>query len=256
MAGDLVGKPGRQAFEKVLPGLKIELGIDFVIANGENAAGGFGITQEITNELLDLGANVITSGNHIWDNRDIIPWLDGELPILRPANYPEGAPGCGVFRIGNVAVLNLQGRVFMPEGLDSPFVVADRLLEELAESGPSIILVDFHAETTSEKGAMGAYLDGRVTAVVGTHTHVPTADMRLLPNGTAFVSDLGMTGSINSVIGSNTQDVLTRFLTALPRRLNVAEGGPLQFNSVLIDVDDSTGKATGISRVDRIIEKL
>ena len=143
----------------------------------------------------------------------------------------------------------------MPEGLNSPFEIADRLLEELSESGPSIILVDFHAETTSEKGAMGAYLDGRVTVVAGTHTHVPTADARILPNGTAFVSDLGMTGSINSVIGSNTQDVLGRFLTALPRRLNVAEGGPLQFNSVLIEVDDGTGKVINISRVDRTIEK-
>lgn len=256
MVGDLVGKPGRQAFQKVLPGLKIELGIDFIVANGENAAGGFGITHEIANELLDLGSNVITSGNHIWDNRDIIPWLDEDIPVLRPANYPEGAPGRGIFRIGSVAVLNLQGRVFMPEGLNSPFDVADRLLEELSNSAPSIILVDFHAETTSEKGAMAVYLDGRVTAVVGTHTHVPTADARILPNGTAFVSDLGMTGSINSVIGSNTQDVLARFLTALPRRLNVAEGGPLQFNSVLIEVDDRTGKATGISRVDRTIEKL
>lgn len=255
MVGDLVGKPGRQAFERVLPGLKVELGIEFVVANGENAAGGFGITQEIANELLDSGANVITSGNHIWDNRDIIPWLDGEFPVLRPANYPDGAPGRGLFRIGNVAILNLQGRVFMPEGLNSPFEVADRLLEELSESGPSIILVDFHAETTSEKGAMGAYLDGRVTVVAGTHTHVPTADARILPNGTAFVSDLGMTGSINSVIGSNTQDVLGRFLTALPRRLNVAEGGPLQFNSVLIEVDDGTGKVINISRVDRTIEK-
>lgn len=255
MVGDLVGKPGREAFQRVLPGLKVELGIEFVVANGENAAGGFGITQEIANELLDSGANVITSGNHIWDNRDIIPWLDGELPVLRPANYPDGAPGRGIFRIGNVAILNLQGRVFMPEGLNSPFDVVDRLLEELSESEPSIILVDFHAETTSEKGAMGAYLDGRVTIVAGTHTHVPTADARILPNGTAFVSDLGMTGSMNSVIGSNTQDVLARFLTALPRRLNVAEGGPLQFNSVLIEVDDGTGKVINISRVDRTIEK-
>ena len=254
MVGDLVGKPGRRALEQVLPGLKREQQLDFVVANGENSAGGYGLTQETADEILAAGVDVITSGNHIWDNRDIIPWLDGELPILRPANYPRGAPGHGMLRIGQVAVLNLQGRVFMPEGLDSPFDTADALLAELRQDSPTVILVDFHTEATSEQGAMGWYLDGRVTAVVGTHTHVPTADAKLLPGGTAFVSDLGMTGTVNSIIGSKVEDVLARFLTAMPRRLNVAEGGSVQFNSVLIEVDDSTGKATSITRVDRVVK--
>ena len=253
MVGDIVGKPGRQALQRVLPVLKREERLDLVVVNGENAAGGFGLTDETADEILAAGADVITSGNHIWDNRDIFPSLDGELPILRPANYPKGAPGRGMLRIGRAAVINLQGRVFMPEGLDSPFDVVDRLLAELKEDPPRVILVDFHTEATSEQGAMGWYLDGRVTAVVGTHTHVPTADTRLLPGGTAFVSDLGMTGPVNSVIGSMVEDVLERFLTAMPRRLRVAEGGPIQFNSVLIEVDDLTGKALSIKRVDQVV---
>ena len=254
MIGDLVGKPGRRALRRALPGLAQELNLDFVVANGENAAGGFGLTQETADEILAAGVDVITSGNHIWDNRDIVPWLDGELPILRPANYPHGAPGRGALRIGPVAVINLQGRVFMPEGLDSPFTTADALLEELERETAPVVLVDFHTEATSEQAALGWYLAGRVTAVVGTHTHVPTADARVLPGGTAFVSDLGMTGPVNSIIGTRVEDVLDRFLTAMPRRLNVAEGGPVQFNSVLIEIDEATGKATQIRRVDRVVE--
>jgi metallophosphoesterase (TIGR00282 family) len=254
MVGDVVGKPGRRALKQVLPRLKREEGIDFVVVNGENAAGGFGLTEETADEILDAGADVITSGNHIWDNKGILPWLDGEMPILRPANYPAVAPGHGYLRIGRTAVINLQGRVFMPEGLDSPFDRVDEILEEMKQDPPGVILVDFHTEATSEQGAMGWHLDGRVTAVVGTHTHVPTADARILPQGSAFVSDLGMTGPVNSIIGSKVEDVLGRFLTALPRRLNVAESGPAQFNSVLIDVDDTTGKALGIQRVDRVTD--
>ena len=255
MVGDLVGKPGRRAFAEVLPRVKADHQVDFVVANGENAAGGFGLTEEIAEEILAAGTDVITSGNHIWDIRDFVPALDGELPILRPANYPRSAPGRGYIRIGDTAVINLQGRVFMPEGLDSPFDTVDDILAELDRDPPRVTLVDFHTEATSEQGAMGWYLDGRVTAVVGTHTHVPTADARVLPGGTAFVSDLGMTGPVNSVIGSKVEDVLERFLTAMPRRLNVAEGGPVQFNSVLIDVDDLTGKAVSIQRMDRVVDR-
>ncbi len=239
----------------MLPDLRREEGIDLVVVNGENAAGGFGLTQDTADAILDAGADVITSGNHIWDQREIIPLMDGELPILRPANYPEGAPGRGMLRIGPAAVINLQGRVFMPEGTDSPWSVVEQLLADLEDDPPKFTLVDFHTEATSEQNAMGWFLDGRVSAVVGTHTHVPTADARILPKGTAYVTDLGMTGPVNSIIGSSPEDVLTRFLTALPRRLNVAEGGPMQFNSVLIDIDDLTGLATAIQRVDRIVER-
>ncbi len=255
LVGDVVGKPGRRALEAVLPDLRREEDIDLVVVNGENAAGGFGLTQETADAILDAGADVITSGNHIWDQREIIPFMDGELPILRPANYPTSAPGRGMLRIGPAAVINLQGRVFMPEGTDSPWTVVEQLLTELADDPPKVTLVDFHTEATSEQNAMGWFLDGRVSAVVGTHTHVATADARILPKGTAYVTDLGMTGPVNSIIGSSPQDVLTRFLTALPRRLNVAEGGPMQFNSVLIDIDDLTGLATSIRRVDRIVER-
>lgn len=255
MVGDVVGRPGRRALSVVLPGLRRELGVDFVVVNGENAAAGFGITDETADEILAAGATVISGGNHTFDQREFIPFLDGELPVLRPANYPYGTPGRGYLRVGNVAVVNLQGRVFMPEGLDSPFITADRILEELDEDPPRAILVDFHTEATSEQAALGWYLDGRVAAVVGTHTHVPTADAKILPSGTAFVTDLGMTGPVNSVIGSKVEDVLTRFLTAMPRRLNVADGrGPSQFNAVCIDIDDATGLATAIERVDRTIE--
>ena len=256
MVGDVIGKPGRRAFKEVVPGLRAELGIDVVVVNGENAAAGFGLTDGTADELLDAGATVISGGNHTFDQRDFVPSLDGELPLLRPANYPVGTPGRGMMRAGSVAVLNLQGRVFMPEGLDSPFIVADQLLEELETHPPKGIVVDFHTEATSEQAALGWYLDGRVSAVVGTHTHVPTADARILPQGTAFVTDLGMTGPVNSIIGSKVEDVLTRFLTAMPHRLNVAEGGgPLQFNAVLIEIDEATGLATDIHRVDRVIEQ-
>jgi metallophosphoesterase (TIGR00282 family) len=255
MVGDVVGKPGRAILRRLLPELRRELSVDFVTVNGENAAAGFGLTEKIAEEIFDAGANVITGGNHTFDQRDFIPALDGEWPVLRPANYPDGTPGRGVARVGNIAVLNLQGRVFMPEGLDSPFKVADRLLAELEADPPLITIVDFHTEATSEQAALGWYLDGRVSAVVGTHTHVPTADTKLLPRGTAFVTDLGMTGPVNSVIGSKVEDVLGRFLTAMPRRLNVAdEPGPAQFNSVLIDIDGRSGLTNSIERVDRTIE--
>jgi metallophosphoesterase (TIGR00282 family) len=254
MVGDVVGKPGRKALARLLPEIRTEFGVDFVVVNGENAAAGFGLTDDTADDLFSAGANVISGGNHTFDKREFIPSLDGELPMLRPANYPASTPGRGMVRIGSTAVINLQGRVFMPEGLDSPFTTVDRLLNELEEEAPKVILVDFHTEATSEQAAMGWYLDGRVTAVVGTHTHVPTADPKVLPRGTAFVTDLGMTGPVYSVIGSRVEDVLTRFLTAMPRRLNVAEDGPVQMNSVLIDVDERIGLATAIQRVDRTLE--
>lgn len=255
MVGDVVGRPGRRALKQLLPGLRRELGLDFVVVNGENAAAGFGLTDDTADEILAAGANVISGGNHIFDQREFIPSMDGELPVLRPANYPATAPGRGHLRIGQVAVVNLQGRVFMPEGLDSPFAAADAVLDELDEDPPKAVLVDFHTEATSEQAALGWYLDGRVSAVVGTHTHVPTADARILPKGTAFVTDLGMTGPVNSIIGSKVEDVLGRFLTAMPQRLNVADGrGPLQLNALFIETDDLTGLAVSIERVDRVIE--
>ena len=249
MIGDVIGKPGRETVKTLLPDLREELGLDLVIANGENLAGGFGITRDTANELLSSGVDVITSGNHIWDQKEIIPYMDSDLPILRPLNYPPATPGRGSIRTGDVLVVNLIGRVFVGT-FDCPFRAMDSLLEELSDT-PPIIIVDLHAEATSEKIAMGWYLDGRVSAVVGTHTHVPTADARVLPKGTAFVSDLGMTGPVNSVIGSEIEDVLARFLTQMPRRLKIVSKGPMKLNSVLIEIDEQTGKATDIVRIDR-----
>ena len=249
MIGDIIGRPGRQALKAILPGLRQELAIDFVIANGENTAGGFGITADTAYELLDNGVDLLTSGNHIWDQKEIIPYMDEGLPLIRPANYPN-APGRGYLIYEGIMVLNLMGRVFMP-ALDCPFRTADAILDEVAESeNPKVIIVDFHAEATSEKQGLGWYLDGRVSAVLGTHTHVGTVDAKILPKGTAYLSDVGMTGPVNSVIGSNVGDVLERFLTGLPQRLNVATG-PSVLNSVLMDIDPETGKATSIQRIDR-----
>lgn len=250
--GDIFAKPGRRALQATLPVLKQELAIDVVVANGENAAGGRGLTVETSDEIFSAGVDIITSGNHIWEQREFVPRLDDEAPILRPYNYPPAAPGRGVALRGDVAVINLMGRVFMGIDVDDPFRAVDRALEEVAEQ--RIVIVDFHAEATSEKVAMGWYLDGRVSALVGTHTHVPTADARVLPGGTAFVSDLGMTGPRNSVIGMKTEQVLNRFLTQLPGRFTPEESGPRVFNSVLVDVDESTGKARSIERVDRYID--
>jgi metallophosphoesterase (TIGR00282 family) len=249
MIGDVVGRPGRTAVKAFLPNLRDELGLDLVVANGENLAGGAGITFGTADELLSSGVDIITSGNHVWDQKEIIPYLDSDLPILRPLNYPPGTPGRGHARHGEALVVNLIGRVFVGT-FDCPFRAIDRLLKESTDR-PKVVIVDMHAEATSEKAAIGWYLDGRVSAVAGTHTHVPTADSRILPKGTAFVSDLGMVGASNSVIGARIEDVLERFLTQTPRRLQVATGGPIRFNSVLIEIDESTGKATGISRVDK-----
>ncbi len=252
MIGDVIGQPGRRTVRSLVSDMRREHGIDLVIANGENTAGGFGLTVDTAYELLDSGVDILTSGNHIWDQKEMIPHLDEGLPVIRPANYPD-APGRGSLIQDNVMVINLQGRVFMPP-LDCPFRTADRILQEAENSGlPPVIIVDFHAEATSEKQAMGWYLDGRVGAVLGTHTHVGTVDTRILPKGTAYVTDVGMTGPVNSVIGSDTGAVLERFLTALPQRLQVARG-PTVLNSVLVEIDPDTGNAQSIQRLDRTVE--
>lgn len=251
MIGDVIGKPGRQAIRSLVPGLREEYGIDLVIANGENSAGGFGITLETAYEMLENGVDVLTSGNHIWDQKEIIPHMDEGLPLIRPANYPD-APGRGYLIQDDVMVLNLMGRVFMP-ALDCPFRAANALLQPREGTAPpKVIIVDFHAEATSEKQGMGWYLDGRVSAVLGTHTHVGTVDAKILPKGTAYLTDVGMTGPINSVIGSDPDAVLERFLTGMPQRLQVARG-PVMMNSVLIEVDPATGKSLSIERIDRMV---
>ncbi len=246
--GDMIGKPGREAASELLPGLRRQYGLDLVIANAENTAGGLGLTSTIAKELLNAGVDVLTSGNHIWAQKEIIPYLDGEMPILRPLNYPLGVPGKGYVVNNQAMVVNLIGRTFMGD-FDCPFRVMDKLLAELKRK-PPVIIVDFHAEATSEKVAMGRYLDGRVSAVLGTHTHVGTIDAQLLPGGTAYVTDIGMTGPIDSIIGDDTEAVLQRFLTAIPYRLSVGKGKTV-FNAVLVGVDENSGKAVNIERISR-----
>ena len=255
--GDVFGSPGRRVVREHLPHLIHERQVDLVIVNGENAAGGFGLTPPIAEDLFDLGAHVLTTGNHIWDKREIIDYL-GSVPaesherprrIIRPANYPQGTPGHGIYEGAlpsgiAYAVLNLQGRVFMP-AIDDPFRTADRLL---AAVKAKVILVDIHAEATSEKMALGWYLDGRVTAVLGTHTHVPTADERVLPNGTAYQTDVGMSGPYESVIGVEKELVLQRFLTAMPGKFEPARGDA-RLCALLIECDPMTGRATQVQRL-------
>jgi len=255
--GDVIGKPGRLAVVGHVPAMRAELDLDLVIANGENLAAGAGLTPSLAEELFANGVDVITSGNHIWDKREIYDYLDSGRPVLRPLNYPDDAPGRGwllhTLPDGDrVAVVNVMGRVFMNQ-LDSPFTKMDSLLDEAAEPLPALRIVDFHCEITSEKNAMGWYLDGRVTAVLGTHTHVPTADARLLPKGTAYISDVGMTGPRDSVIGFSLETVLPRFLTHLPTRFAVADG-PVSFNAVVVEADRATGRALSISQIQRLIE--
>jgi 2',3'-cyclic-nucleotide 2'-phosphodiesterase len=255
--GDIIGKPGREAVAALLPQLRRELALDMVIANGENVAAGMGITPRLADELLSMDIDVITSGNHIWDKREIYDYLETDRPLLRPINYPDEAPGRGwlIHHLPDgdeVAVVNAMGRVFMNQ-LDSPFNAIDRLLDEAAVELPPVRIVDFHCEITSEKNAMGWHLDGRVTAVVGTHTHVPTADARLLPKGTAYISDIGMTGPRDSIIGMSVETVMPRFLRHLPTRFAVAEG-PVSFNAVLITAERASGRARSIELVQRLVE--
>jgi metallophosphoesterase (TIGR00282 family) len=247
--GDVVGKPGRRALQVLVPSLREELALDVVVANGENVAGGRGLTNRTAREMFEAGVDIISSGNHIWDQKEIIELLDSDEPVLRPANYPPGSPGRGWLTHKGLTVLNLQGRTFM-QAIDCPFRTADAALKAAAADAP--ILVDFHAEATSEKVAMGWHLDGRVTAVVGTHTHVPTADQRLLLRGTAFVTDTGMTGARDSVIGFEIEAVHRLFLTQLPTRLTVEERSrDVKLNAVLIDIDEKTRGARSIERIDR-----
>ncbi len=246
MIGDVIGKPGRRAVQELLPGLRSEYELDLVIANGENSAGGLGITLDTAQELLDCGVNVITTGNHVWAKKEIIPYLDGQLPILRPLNFPPGAPGRGFLLTADALIVNLVGRVFVGE-YDCPFRAMDCLLSQ-AEA--DIIIVDFHAEATSEKAAMGKYLDGRVSAVLGTHTHVGTVDASILPGGTAYVTDVGMVGPMDSVIGDDAESVIHSFLTRMPHRLSVGKGRAV-FDAVLVEVDEASGKAVAIQRVRR-----
>jgi len=247
--GDVIGKPGRKALSQLLPGLRRQYGLDLIMVNGENAAGGIGLTLATAREMFDAGTDVLTSGNHIWMHREIYPYLDGEMPILRPLNYPPGVPGRGHLVIGQVAVVNLIGRVFIGD-LDCPFRAMDTLLAQLE---PKIIIVDFHAEATSEKVAMGRYLDGRVSAVLGTHTHVGTTDAQILPKGTAYVSDIGMTGPLDSVIGDDAEAAIERFLTRMPHRLSVGKG-KIALNGILVKVDDDTGRALSIERIYQEVE--
>lgn len=249
--GDVVGRPGREVLARGLPRLRRRFEPDLVVVNGENAAGGIGLTPATVKEIVKAGADVVTGGNHSWDKREIVPYLADHPEVLRPANFPEGTPGSGLHVAETaaatpVAVLNLQGRVFL-DAIDDPFRCADRVLATIGDRA-RVVLVDFHAEATSEKIAMGRYLDGRVTAVVGTHTHVTTADETVLPGGTAYISDVGMTGPYDSVIGVRTEQALERFLTQRPVRYSVADGDP-RIAAVLVEADAASGRATRIERI-------
>lgn len=251
--GDVMGDPGRRALATLLPVLKEELAADFVIVNGENSAAGRGITPKIAIGLMRAGAAVITTGDHIWDQKEIVPWLAEEPRLLRPVNYPAGTPGQGSVVLetkkGKVGVINVQGRTFMKMLLENPFVAVERAVAEMRLETP-IIFVDMHSETTSEKTAMGWFLDGKVSAVVGTHTHVQTADERVLPNGTAYLTDAGMCGPRDSCIGMDPETVVERFISIMPGRNQIAKG-PVLVCGVLVEVEIASGRALSIQRVQR-----
>jgi len=249
--GDVIGRPGRQTLNFFLPKIKQEYGVDLTVINAENIAGGIGVTPETAEELFTAGADVLTSGNHIWAHKTIVPYLDTEMSLIRPLNYPPGVPGRGYTIKKGVLVVNLIGRTFM-NNYDCPFRAMDMLLAQM-ENKHKVIIIDFHAEATSEKVALGRYLDGRVSAVLGTHTHIGTIDAQLLPKGTAYVTDIGMTGPVDSIIGDETENVLQRFLTQLPYRMSAASGKSV-LNAVLVRVDDMTGKAVDIERIQREID--
>jgi 2',3'-cyclic-nucleotide 2'-phosphodiesterase len=249
--GDIVGRPGRELVRKGLRGLVDKHSIDLVIANAENSAAGFGVTKDIGDALLDYGVDVMTSGNHIWDKKEVLDYIPMQPKLLRPANYPAGVPGRGsyVAQTGDgraVGVINVMGRVFMLN-IDDPFQVVLKEIEAV-RAKTKIIVVDFHAEATSEKVAMGWHLDGKVTLVVGTHTHVQTADERILPNGTAYLTDAGMTGPHDSIIGMEREPSLARFLNGMPSRFEPATGNP-RLNGVIVSADESTGRATKVTRI-------
>jgi len=249
--GDIVGKPGREIIRKGLRNLADHLEADLVIANAENSAAGFGVTKDIGDTLLESGVHVMTSGNHIWAKREVIEYMATEPRLLRPANYPAGVPGRGAYVAQTsdgraVGVINVMGRVFM-QSIDDPFTVVLKEIDAM-RGRTKVIIVDFHAEATSEKVAMGWHLDGKVTLVVGTHTHVQTSDERILPNGTAYITDAGMTGPHDSIIGMEREPSLARFLNGMPSRYEPASGNP-RLNGVVIEADDKSGRATSISRV-------
>ena len=254
--GDVVGRAGRRTLTDHLNHLIDHHLIDLVVANGENAAAGYGLTAPVLRELFDAGVDVVTSGNHIWDKKEIMPILDREPRLLRPANYPPGLPGVGqgIYETAagiKVGIMNLEGRVFM-KNLDCPFRAADALIDDLKKTTP-IIFVDFHAEATSEKQALGFYLEGEVSAVIGTHTHVQTSDEKILPKGTAYITDVGMTGSYVSIIGMRKKEVLERFITQIPIRFKVAHEEPW-INGVWVEIEENTGRALGIERIKERVE--
>lgn len=256
--GDIVGRPGRDLVRQGLGALVEHHGVDLVIANAENAAAGFGITREIGDQLLDWGVDVMTSGNHIWDKKEALDYIGAEPRLLRPANYPSGAPGNGTYVARTdhgiaVGVINVMGRVFMPL-VDDPFAAVLKAVDALSQRA-RILIVDFHAEATSEKIAMGWHLDGKVTAMIGTHTHVQTADERVLPRGTAYLTDVGMTGPHDSVIGVEVEAALGRFLSGLPAKFDTATANP-RLNAALIDADEETGRATAIERLSYALDEL
>ncbi len=253
--GDIVGSTGRKVVLGLLPSVRREYGpFDFVLANGENAAAGFGLTEKVFLEMLGYGIDCLTSGNHVWDKKDFIEILGSEKRIIRPANYPPACPGQGLAILEKdgkqIAVLNLQGRVFMPS-IDCPFRSADSILKD--RSLPQCVIVDIHAEATSEKRALGLYLDGKVSAVIGTHTHIQTADESILPGGTAYLTDCGMTGGHAGVIGMRAESVIPRFLTGMPTKFDVCEDGP-RLNAVVLEIDDETGRALDIRRINLPLE--
>ena len=250
--GDIVGKPGREAISTLLPDLEKEFSFDLIIANAENASGGRGLTKEVAQELYGYGIHFLTMGNHVWDQKEILKYIDDEHRLIRPANYPIGAPGKGygfVVRNGiKTGIINLSGRIFLPP-LENPFSMVIQIINKIAVETP-IILVDFHAEATSEKVALGWFLNGKVSAVLGTHTHIQTADARVLDHGTAYITDVGMTGPKDSVLGVKKDIIINSFITQLPTKFEVATG-PVQLNAVVIDVDESTGKAQQITPIQK-----
>jgi len=253
--GDVIAGAGRRAVAALLPALRAELGLDLVIANGENSAGGAGITRATATSLFAAGVDLLTTGNHVWRQREALTYLPTTDRVVRPANLPPGAPGLDatIFEVGGVPVLltNVLGRVFMAP-LDDPFRALDAVLERY-DGRARVVVVDVHAEATSEKRALGFHLDGRAGLVAGTHTHVPTADAQILPGGTAYVTDVGMVGPLHSVIGSEVEPVVRRYRTALPGRVETAKGAAIQFNAVLVDLDEASGRARAIERVDRLV---
>ncbi len=257
IVGDVIGEPGRKVLANFLSEIRKEEGIDVVIVNAENIAGGFGITEKVYSYVRSLGVDVMTSGNHIWDKKEILKFIDSAEILLRPANYPEGVPGkgYGIFEKNGVkyCVINLMGRVFLDCHLENPFKVFDRIYEEIKDK-VNIVIVDFHAEATSEKWAFAIHVDGRATVVYGTHTHVPTADECILPKGTAYVTDVGMTGPWYSVIGMKADQPLKRFLYGLPQKYEVA-GGDLVFNALVVDVDEKEGRVRNLRRIRKLIKR-